>query len=186
MVKALHKPAGPLSFRRLKLAGGRVTIVDREDYERLKNFRWYAMKTHNNFYVIRHEASRLIKMHRDILRPPEGFYVDHINHDTLDNRRSNLPICTPAQNSYNRLPSETGTSRYKGVYWRSDVKKWCALIGFNGKHIHIGLFDYELDAAIAYDDRAVEFFGEFAALNCQYRPEVAQWLKDCWLFSPLT
>lgn len=185
MSNGLFRQTGRANFRRLKLACGRVTIVDTSDYERLIKFRWYAMKTRNNIYVIRHEASRLIKMHHDIIRPGEGFCVDHKNHDTLDNRRCNLRICTPAQNCYNKIPSGKGTSRYKGVHWRVDIKKWCASIGFNGKIIHIGLFDYEPDAALAYDDRAAELFGEFACLNCQYRPEVAQWLKDCWLFSPI-
>jgi len=174
-----------VDFRRIVLNRGRFAMVDADDYDRLARHRWYCIGSGGYLYAKRSEGNRLIKMHRDILAPPAEMYVDHKNHNTLDNRKSNLRICTPAQNCYNRLPSEKGSSRYKGVYWHSGSKKWAAVIGLNNRLIHIGCFDYELDAAIAYDDRAAELFGEFAALNCQYRPELAQWLKETRLFSTL-
>jgi hypothetical protein len=172
-----------VGFRRLVLNRGRFAIVDEEDYDRLARYKWYCIGSGGYLYAKRSEGNRMIKMHRDILAPPAGLYVDHKNHNTLDNRKSNLRICTPAQNCFNRIPSEKGTSRYKGVYWSSYRKRWAAKIVLNGKHIVIGCFDYELDAAIAYDDKAAELFGEFAALNCQYRPELAQWLKETRLFA---
>lgn len=177
------KLAGGAGFRRIVLNRGRFAMVDAEDYDRLAKYRWYCIGSQGYLYAIRSEANRMIKMHRDIVQPPTGLYVDHKNHNTLDNRKSNLRVCTPAQNCFNRIPSQKGTSRYKGVYWSSDKKRWAAIIGFEGKHIHIGHFDYELDAAIAYDDRAAELFGEFAALNCQFRPELAAWLKETRLFA---
>ncbi len=185
MANGFSKRTGDIGFRRLVLNRGRFAIVDADDYNRLARHKWYCIGSGGYLYAKRSEGNRMIKMHRDILAPPPGLYVDHKNHNTLDNRKSNLRVCTPAQNCFNRIPSERGTSRYKGVFWSSDKKRWAAIIGFKGKHIHIGYFDYELDAAIAYDDRAAELFGEFAALNCQYRPELAAWLKETRLFNPL-
>ena len=183
MENGVSKPAVGIGFRRLVLNRGRFAIVDEEDYDRLARYKWYCIGTRGYLYAKRCEGKRMIYMHRDILSPPAGLSVDHKNHNTLDNRKSNLRVCTPAQNCFNRIPSEVGTSRYKGVFWSSSRKRWCAVIMLNGKHIFIGYFDYELDAAIAYDDKALELFGEFAALNCQYRLELAQWLKETRLFA---
>ncbi len=185
MVNGVSREVSGVGFRRLVLNRGRFTMVDAEDYDRLARYKWYCIGSGGYLYAKRSEGRRMIKMHRDIVQPPAGFYVDHKNHNTLDNRKSNLRICTPAQNSFNRIPSEKGTSRYKGVYWSSDRKRWIAVIGFRNRLIHIGCFDYELDAAVAYDDKAAELFGEFAALNCQYRPELAQWLRETRLFGTL-
>lgn len=183
MVNGVSRIAGRADFRRIVLNRGRFAMVDAEDYDRLARYKWYCIGSQGYLYAKRCEGNRMIKMHRDIVKPPAGFYVDHKNHNTLDNRKSNLRICTPAQNLFNQIPSEKGTSRYKGVHWSGDKKRWAAVIGFKKKQIFIGYFDYELDAAIAYDDRASELFGEFAALNCQYRPELAQWLKETRLFA---
>ena len=168
--------------RRILLSRGRFALVDEADFEKLSKYRWHCMRAGNNLYACRCEGRRVIMMHREILEVPAELYVDHINHDGLDNRRCNLRSCTPAQNSYNRRPTGMGTSRCKGVSWKSELRRWCAAIGFAGRMIHIGYFDYEMDAAIAYDDKAIELFGEFAALNCQYRPEVARWLQETRLF----
>ena len=121
-------------------------------------------------------------MHREILDVPAGMICDHKNHNGLDNRRCNLRICTPAQNQYNRRLQTGGTSLYKGVYWHKENRKWRAQICHGGLHIHIGYYDYEADAAIAYDDMAIDLFGEFACLNFQYRPEIRQWLREMFFF----
>jgi len=183
MLNGVSRKVAGVDFRRIVLNRGRFTMVDADDYDRLARYKWYCIGSRGYLYAKRNERNRMIKMHRDILAPPAGMYVDHKNHNTLDNRKSNLRICTPAQNCFNRIPSEKGSSRYKGVHWSSNRKRWCAEIVLNGKLVFIGYFDYELDAAIAYDDRAAELFGEFAALNCQYRPELAQWLRETRLFS---
>jgi hypothetical protein len=77
-----------------------------------------------------------------------------------------------------------GSSRYKGVHWHREHRKWEAQITYRGRLIHIGYYDYETDAAIAYDDMAVELFGEFACLNCNYHPEIRQWLGRTYFFEP--
>ena len=108
-------------------------------------------------------------------------HCDHINHNGLDNRKANLRLCTPQQNACNRRPLER-TSKYKGVSWDQYISRWRADIEHNGRHICIGCFDYEQDAAIAYDDYAIDLFGEFAWLNCAHRPEIYQWLMETKLF----
>ena len=169
----------------IPLTQGKFAIVDAEDYERLSEHKWYAKKVKGGrFYAARNAGGKVIKMHREILDVPPGMVCDHKNHDTLDNRKSNVRICTPAQNNYNRLPQAAGTSRYKGVHWHKNHQKWQARIGHNGKHIHIGYYDYEADAAIAYDDMAIELFGEFACLNFDHRPEIRLWIEATYLFDP--
>jgi len=116
-------------------------------------------------------------MHRVIMRAPKGVMCDHRNYNGLDNRKSNLRLCTSAQNQYNKRPKKGCASRYKGVVLRKDCKRWRARIGFKRKRIHIGDFDDQMDAAMAYDDKAVELFGEFAYLNFPERMELKNWIK---------
>jgi len=174
-----------VEHRVISLTQGKFAIVDAADYDRLAEHKWYA---HTNkarhFYAERKCRGGIIAMHRAILDVPPGLFCDHKNHNTLDNRRCNLRICTPAQNSYNRLPDAGGTSRYKGVHWDKDRRKWQAGIRHKGRLIHLGYYDYEADAAIAYDDRAVELFGEFACLNFNHRPEIKLWIQATYLFEP--
>jgi len=105
-------------------------------------------------------------MHRVILKAPEDKFIDHINHNGLDNRKSNLRICTMQQNAWNmRKQRGNRVSQYKGVTRRNDTGKWQARIICNRKRISIGCFDDEMAAAMAYDNKAKELFGEYAALN---------------------
>lgn len=102
-------------------------------------------------------------MHREIVGTPEGMDTDHINGDKLDNRRSNLRICTHAQNGANRGPQKNGSSGYKGVSYH--CKKWRVQICINGKTKRLGGFNSLLDAAKAYDKAARKYHGEFARTN---------------------
>jgi hypothetical protein len=102
-------------------------------------------------------------MHRVILNAPKGLMVDHINHDTLDNRKENLRIVTNQQNTFNQK-LKNHSSKYKGVTWNSNSEKWCARIRHN-KPIYLGLFKDEKEAGMAYNEGAKKYFGEFALLN---------------------
>jgi len=103
-------------------------------------------------------------MHRLILDVPDGLQVDHIDGDGLNNRRSNIRMCTAAQNRQNsriqtmRLGIPT-TSRFKGV--SRNYGKWAVHI--NGKWV--GRYNDEVSAAKAYDAAARQAFGEFAKTN---------------------
>ena len=151
-------------IRFIPLTQGKVAIVDAEDYEWLSKNKWHAANTGGKFYACRSIKQRTISMHRVIMGEPKGMVVDHIDGNSLNNRRCNLRSCTTAQNICNQRP-KGGTSKYKGVCFQKRENKWKAKIRFNGKGIHIGNFDEEIDAAKAYDKKANELFGEFAYLN---------------------
>ena len=95
------------------------------------------------------------------MMPPDNMVVDHINHDTLDNRRSNLRICTHKQNLANRKKHKLATSKYKGVRRINRKTPWEAEI--SGKYI--GVFKTEKEAALAYNTKAKELFDQYAYLN---------------------
>ncbi len=86
------------------------------------------------------------------------------NHSTLDNRKTNLRICTQAENMRNRVPRPS-KSKFKGVCWEPREQYWRGRITLNGRSESLGVFDNELEAAQAYDHRAKQLFGEFAYLN---------------------
>lgn len=104
-------------------------------------------------------------MHREIMDVPKHLVCDHINHNGLDNRKNNLRTCTRQQNTHNQKPRKKGTSKYKGVDWNKRQKKWRARIYYRGKCHYLGYFNNEIDAALTYDKKAKELFGEFACLN---------------------
>ena len=155
----------------IKLTQGMFAIVDNADYVELSKHKWHAYTYRGFWYAARRERlsktkSVICKMHRQILGlgygdPRQG---DHINHITLDNRRNNIRICNNQQNQFNQT-TRMGTSKYKGVSWYSPYKKWRTQIMKDREQKHIGYFDQEKDAAIAYNIRAKELFGEFAYLN---------------------
>ena len=94
----------------------------------------------------------------------EGEQTDHINHNCLDNRISNLRKCNSSQNNCNK-PPRIVTSKYKGVGWNKEMKKWRSRIRINNKEYYLGHFDCEIEAAKAYDTKALELHGEFAYTN---------------------
>lgn len=153
------------NVRFIPLTQGKFAIVDAEDYDRLSQYQWYASKCKNTFYALRHTGRATIVMHRQIMHAPKGVLCDHKNHNGLDNRKTNLRLCTNAQNSFNRKPKTNGTSKYKGVCWHKSNRKWSARVSCNGRLYNLGYFDNQIDAAIAYDRKAEQIFGEFAYLN---------------------
>lgn len=160
------------AFRRLRMSQPRYAKVDPADYKRLRKYKWFASaKTGKCFYARRHsvaakEKEKLIYLHREIIKVPDGMFIDHINHDSMDNRCANLRLATHLQNTYHRRKrSGVKTSDYKGVYWKKAHRKWAARIGFQKKEIHLGYFGNEIDAARAYDTAARKYHGDFAVLN---------------------
>ena len=160
-------------MRTITLTQGKVTLIDDTDYDWLSQWKWHALKHHSGyFYAVRmtpriNGKQKSIRMHRQILRlePGDKREGDHKNHNTLDNRRSNLRICTNRQNSMNRKSIPNTTSKYKGVCWDKRDKKWKAAIKVNGKVKNLGYFADEEEAALTYNKVATEHFGEFAHLN---------------------
>ena len=92
--------------------------------------------------------------------------VDHIDHDKANNRAENLRWCSHAQNQMNKSKQRSIiSSQFKGVFWQSNVNKWRAQIRIGGKSKHVGIFDCEVQAAVAYNNAAIQHFREFASLN---------------------
>ena len=134
-------------------------LIDLDKLPLVNKCHWYANK---NGYV-RNDGMGAI--HRLILNVRDSTLVDHINHNTLDNRISNLRLCTRTTNAQNQIKKDICTSKYKGVNYRKDRKYWRAYITVNKKTINLGIFKLEIEAANAYNVAAVKYFGEFACLN---------------------
>jgi hypothetical protein len=155
-----------VEYKELSLKNGMIAIVDSEDFDFLNQWTWTARKaTHKHYYAQRKRwvngKKKYIKMHRLIMNAPDDMIVDHINRNTLDCRKSNMRLCTIAQNNCNRKAS--GKSKYLGVTIRNG--KPIAQITHNNKVYYLGTFKSEKDAAIAYNKAALEYHGEFANLN---------------------
>lgn len=104
-------------------------------------------------------------MHRMIAKTPKGMFTDHKDGDRLNNQKNNLRVCTISQNCKNYSKPITNTSGYKGVSWEKPRQKWKVQIKCNTHKIHIGLFVDIKDAALAYNQAALLYHGEFAHLN---------------------
>jgi hypothetical protein len=164
--------------RLIPLTQGKFAIVDADDYERLSKHKWCACKKRHTFYAYRRTQGKKISMHRVIVNAPRGLVVDHKNRSGLNNRKSNLRPCTIAQNNRNSGPHHNATSKYKGVLWNKAARKWQARIRPNRRQIHLGFFTDEIEAAIAYDRKAEQVFGEFAYLNFPQLPEFRKWADE--------
>ncbi len=148
----------------VELTRNQVAIVDSDDMPRLLEYKWRAHKNEFDYtwYAISTDTTAVL-MHRYILRlsVADECLVDHINGNGLDNRKTNLRLCTNSQNQMNRRKQRGGTSRFKGVSWDSSRQRWTVrLVNKN-----LGRFDNEEEAARVYDLAAIEAFGAFEKTN---------------------
>lgn len=173
MIKVLGDAAFLPLTRKAAHIKRRYALIDLEDYERVSRSKWYASPGGKNLYVhatsLKHLAKHHKLLHAYILRVKPGERVDHINGDTLDNRKQNLRVVTAAQNAQNsRRPTFPGkTSRFKGVSWSRHDGLWLASITANGETHALGRYSNESDAAVAYDEAASKLHGEFARTNAE-------------------
>jgi len=158
-----------------KTYGTHEVLLDDEDYEWAKEYNWHLNIQRNETAIVpKYYARRRIGLdatgkqknillHREILKPIKRQVTDHINGNTLDNRKENLRMCDKNQNQANRRKYKTNTSGFKGVIYdkRQKRKPWIAQC----QKVCLGSFTTKEEAARAYDKRAVEVFGEFAQLN---------------------
>lgn len=146
----------------------RYALVDDEDYEKVAMYKWYAVKLGNRadgYYAcgnIKKDGKyHTIYMSRLIMNPQKEMVVDHINHNTLDNRKENLRICTRRENTKNRVKNNGNKSGYKGVCWNKNAQKWQAQIMTNYKKLYLGVFDDKEAAFEAYTVAAKKYHGIF-------------------------
>lgn len=149
--------------RAIPLTQGAYAVIDEEDYSLVSAYKWHLnsqgyaksdwWEGKDRFHVL---------MHRLIIQCPKGMIVDHINGNRLDNRKSNLRVCTLLENARARRKF-SGSSRYKGV--SKLRKRWRAQIRAYGVDRHLGVFATEEEAALAYNAAAQILHGEFSVLN---------------------
>ena len=151
-------------MKEMILRDGRKTLLDDDDFELFNRNLWGV---NSNGYARRGVGKRAktLLLHRLVIDAPEGMFVDHINCDKLDNRKSNLRLCTSSQNKMNVGLKSNNTTGYKGVSFRKDRNKYRASIELNGKTFRLGTYTDPVEAAKAYDEAAKRLFGEFARLN---------------------
>ncbi len=165
-------------FRRIKLTRGYYALVDECDFERLNRHKWQVNVRNGRPRQAgrterRNQKSRYLTMHRVIMNPPlrqcsgqAKLIVDHINRNPLDNRRANLRLSTPQQNSWNRsCPRNSKGSKYTGVSLDRDGQKWRVRIVIDGESRFLGYYDDEKAAAMAFDKAARKHRGQFAFQN---------------------
>jgi hypothetical protein len=153
------------TVRHVPLTKGLFAIVDAADHERVSQYTWFASGNGQRMYAACHGPGRkMILLHRFLTNCPPGMVVDHIDGNGLNDRQSNLRVCTQGQNMRNRRPRGK-VSKYKGVSRPKGRTKWAARIRQDGRALYLGHFEDEVEAAKAYDRKAYELFGEYAYLN---------------------
>lgn len=121
-------------------------LIDIDDVEKCQNITWHSeySKYINNFYIRGNIQGKKISLHRLITNCPNNLVVDHIDHNSLNNRKENLRICTGFENRKNNKNNKSG---YSGIQWDKNRNKWCARIKKDGKNLFIGRYD-DLQKAI--------------------------------------
>ena len=164
-------------MKTIPLSKSYVALVDDSDYEQVSQYKWYAIEDRRkdgslwNVYAGRKVrkpdgAQTTQLLHRFIMNVSDPkIQVDHRDSDGLNNQRENLRLATHVQNQGNARKRANASSKFKGVHWRKRFKKWIAQIQIDGKRKHLGYFFSEIEAALAYDAAAREYFGEFCLCN---------------------
>lgn len=155
-------------MKEIPLTQGKIVLVDDADYSALIKYKWHATKCCESWYArmsftVRGTRIR-IYMHRLLLGLDDpNILCDHKNGDGLDNQRINLRSCSKGENQRNKKQKRKSTHKYKGITkFRSN---WVAQLSYKNKRVHIGTFKSDIDAAKAYNAKALELFGEFAKIN---------------------
>jgi NTP pyrophosphatase (non-canonical NTP hydrolase) len=169
-------------MKQIELTQGEYAIVDDEDFEEMNKFKWHYAGGYARRNKKLSSGKRGMEfLHRLVAKTPENMYTDHINGNTLDNRRSNLRNVTRSQNAKNARKKAESTSKYKGVsYFKRDadsIGKWMAKIQVDGEVKKLGYFNSEIEAAIAYNDAAKKHHGEYAVLNVVKKMDMYEYQK---------
>lgn len=139
-----------------------ICLIDAEDAPRVMQKTWYYCR--GTRYVRASSRFGRVLLHKFVKDVGDNL-TDHINRNVFDNRKSNLRPATHSLNAYNAAKFSNTTSKYKGVSYRKDSGKWRARIQINRTNIALGVFLTEQEAALAYNKKALEIWGEEAILN---------------------
>ena len=166
-----HKSDGTTDIVLVRKTGPNfICTIDTEVYDLIKGHRWSAYKaiagkTYYAKTAIRKPDGQQTTIYIQHFVLPDAKEIDHKDGNGLNNRKENLRSATHSQNMMNRKKINNTTSRFIGVHWREDVKKFRAYISINKKRVDLGHFKDEVEAAKRYDEKAKELHGEFAQLN---------------------
>lgn len=158
----------------IKLNKGYETIVDDKYFDILNKRKWFinysnGVPRYAAFTFRKNKNNYCTLMHRMIMELEgykiKGKQIDHINGNGLDNRLENLRLASHSENQRNSKLRKDNTSGYKGVVWNKRDKVWFALLRIGKKRLNLGSFDNKIDAAKAYNEAAIKYYGEFANLN---------------------
>lgn len=151
---------------RIPLTRGFEAKIDIADIPLVDGLNWTALVTSGKVYAFRQvsrpKAGTMIYLHRLIMAAKQGDTVDHISGDSLDNTRSNLRLCTVAQNIQNAKIRPDNTSGFKGVSWHKGAQRWVSYINKDGVRTHLGTFIAKSDAIAAVMGARGVIHGEFA------------------------
>ena len=153
----------------IPLTQGQAALIDDDDFELVSKYKWHATwkPSTKSFYAVTKirkpdGKQTALLMHRLIVGAKKGQQVDHIHHLTLDNRKSELRLCTASQNRSNSGAQANNTSGFKGVSWQKQRQKWQAHIMLNRKKKYLGCFHTPEQAHEAYCRAALDLHGQFA------------------------
>ena len=159
-------------MKEILLTQGKVAIVDDEDFEFLNQWKWHVAGGSGSGTGYARRSIRLFNnkiisfnMHRVVMNPKNNEQIDHVNGNKFDNRKSNLRICTNTQNQHNVPLRKDNKSGFKGVNWDKKTRKWHTRIRVDGNRFSLGYFNNKEQAALAYNEAALQYHGEFARLN---------------------
>jgi hypothetical protein len=169
-------------MKEIPLTKGQVALVDDNAYEYLIQWKWWAMKHGRTYYAcrktsIRNGKRRQVSMHHEVFKLNFGLDIgqlDHVDSNGCNNQLENLREANAVENNRNRTKKDNYSSKYKGVSWDKDNRKWRVSIAsgeslicgkIKHRQMYVGLFSDEVEAAMAYDREAIKCFHEFAKTN---------------------
>jgi AP2 domain-containing protein len=153
----------------IPLTQGKVTVIDFEDFEKVRLYKWHAQRVNNHWYARAYtgrenKKSQLTYLHKFLCNGEQD--TDHRDGDGLNNQRRNLRACSKSENQRSvRRKKDGATSKFRGVSLCRQTNRWRAQIYYGRRQHVLGRYDNAENAARAYDAAAKEYFGEFASLN---------------------